>query len=100
MLCSHLLSEIEGVCDEVVILNSGQVVANGSVSEVIRQARSNFVRDAGIRIHVPEVSLAKAQEILEAMPEVVQTIPVGGMPGWLDLEKRASMYCQMPPAER
>ena len=35
VLCSHVLSEIEAVCDDVVILSSGQVVATGSVAEVI-----------------------------------------------------------------
>jgi ABC-2 type transport system ATP-binding protein len=35
ILCSHFLSEIEEVCDDVVILSAGQVVAQGSVAEVI-----------------------------------------------------------------
>lgn len=34
VFCSHLLAEVEGVCDEVIILNEGQVVANGPVGDV------------------------------------------------------------------
>ena len=35
VLCSHLLSEIEGICDDVIILNVGYTVAKGTVAEVI-----------------------------------------------------------------
>src|SRR3970040_834035 len=43
VLCSHLLSEIEGVCDDVVILNVGQIVARGSVAEVIGRVQQNII---------------------------------------------------------
>src|ERR671922_134792 len=33
VLSSHLLTEIEGICDDVVIMNAGQVVAKGTVTE-------------------------------------------------------------------
>ena len=39
VLSSHLLSEIEGICDDVVIMNAGQVVAKGTVAEVTGQPR-------------------------------------------------------------
>ncbi len=39
ILCSHDLPEVESVCDDVLILNLGKVVATGSVSEVIRGRR-------------------------------------------------------------
>lgn len=35
ILCSHLLSEIEEVCDDVVILNSGKLIAKGTVREIV-----------------------------------------------------------------
>src|SRR3990170_966782 len=50
VLCSHLLWEIEGVCDDVVILSSGDVVVSGSVAEVIRGAQRSHGNV--IRIHV------------------------------------------------
>jgi ABC-2 type transport system ATP-binding protein len=66
VLCSHFLSEIEGFCDDVVILNSGQVVATGSVAEVIGQAQQEILhsRKSGIiRIQVPAYSVAKVRQI-------------------------------------
>jgi ABC-2 type transport system ATP-binding protein len=81
VLCSHLLSEIEGVCDDVIILSSGHVVAAGPASEVLGQAQ----RD-GIRIRVPSPSSTEAQHILEALPNVMKVIPTGETTGWLRVE--------------
>jgi len=56
VLCSHLLSEIEHVCDDVIILNDGRIVAQGTVAEVIggdqtaaRQGTALGARAAGGR---------------------------------------------------
>jgi ABC-2 type transport system ATP-binding protein len=38
ILTTHLLAEVEQVCDQVVILNHGRVVAEGTVEEVARRA--------------------------------------------------------------
>jgi ABC-2 type transport system ATP-binding protein len=46
VLCSHLLWEIEGICDDVVILNTGRVVAKGTVGEVIGGARQEALSGA------------------------------------------------------
>jgi ABC-2 type transport system ATP-binding protein len=81
VLCSHLLSEIEGVCDDVVILSSGTVVAAGPASDVLRQAQHD-----GIRVRVPAPSAAEAQRILEALPNVVAVTPSAEMTGWLRVE--------------
>jgi ABC-2 type transport system ATP-binding protein len=37
LLCSHLLAQVEGVCDHLVILNQGKLVAEGSVSDLLRR---------------------------------------------------------------
>lgn len=39
ILSSHLLAQVEGVCDRVAILNRGQVILEGAVDELL-QARS------------------------------------------------------------
>jgi ABC-2 type transport system ATP-binding protein len=38
LLSTHLLAEVEEVCSQVVILNRGRIVAEGTVAEVARQA--------------------------------------------------------------
>ncbi|TMQ66872.1 MAG: ABC transporter ATP-binding protein [Candidatus Eisenbacteria bacterium] len=85
ILCSHLLSEIEGVCDEVVILSSGEVVASGTVNDVVRQARSNAMQADGIRVRVPSASVSKACQLLESLPEVGAAVPLRGVVGWVGI---------------
>jgi ABC-2 type transport system ATP-binding protein len=98
ILCSHLLAEVESVCDDVVILNSGQIAASGTVSEVIGHAQSpagqrlgsssgSMSRTGGtIRIHVAASSVADAQRILQALPNVANAAATSEMGGWLRVE--------------
>jgi len=81
VLCSHVLSEIESVCDDVVILMAGQVVATGSVEEIMRQAQQDVVQ-----VQVPEPSAVEAQRVLEATPKVVKVTPAGEKAGWLSVQ--------------
>jgi len=37
LLCSHLLAQVEDVCDHLVILNQGRLVAQGPVDELLRR---------------------------------------------------------------
>jgi ABC-2 type transport system ATP-binding protein len=85
ILCSHLLAEVESVCDDVVILSSGQVVASGTVADVIRRAQRDVIQRNGVRIHVPPTSVADAQRVLHGMPNVLTVTPTGGSTGWLEI---------------
>jgi len=86
VLCSHALSEIEGVCDDVVILNRGLVVAQGSVAEVIGRVQQSILLGSALRVQVPAISVAEAQKILKAMPNITKVSPIGEMEGWLRME--------------
>jgi ABC-2 type transport system ATP-binding protein len=85
ILCSHALSEVEGVCDDVVILSSGRVVATGSVSEVLAQARREGPGRNSLRMRVPASSVAKTTELLEPMPSVVR-LHSGSTDGQLEVD--------------
>jgi ABC-2 type transport system ATP-binding protein len=86
ILCSHLLMEVEEVCDDVVILNQGWVVARGSVAEVIGRVERNMLLRNTLRIRVPGEWVAKARKLLKAMPIVKTVNPSGEMEGWLLVE--------------
>ena len=91
ILCSHLLSEIEGVCDDVVILNQGQIVASGSVAEVIGGVHRN-----ALRMQVPSPSFEKARKVLKALPRVLKVTPSGDQKGWLRIEFKDSTNGDTP----
>jgi len=90
VLCSHALAEVEVVCDDVVILNSGQIVAQGTVSEVTGRTRPASVQRNSVRILVPSPSVAQAQQILAATPTVTRVTPIEEMTDWLRVEFTAS----------
>ena len=68
LFSTHILSEAEQVCDSVVIINRGQVVAQGSPSEL----RSQLERGGRIlvRIDTGRESQAAALEAIMALPSV------------------------------
>jgi ABC-2 type transport system ATP-binding protein len=78
ILCSHALSEVEGVCDDVVILSAGRVVATGSVAEVLARARREGPGRTVVRLQVPATAIARTTELLESMPEVGSVGDGGG----------------------
>lgn len=86
VLCSHLLSEIEGVCDDVVILNLGQIVAKGTVAEVIGRVQHNIILRNAVRLQVPPDLVVQAQKIMEKIPNIKKMTPVGEMEGLLRVE--------------
>jgi ABC-2 type transport system ATP-binding protein len=63
-LSSHLLHEVEQVCDRVLILNKGQVIAQGEVKELLSQAHG-----LELRIEAAE----KAAEVLSNLDWVQGT---------------------------
>jgi ABC-2 type transport system ATP-binding protein len=86
ILCSHLLAEVEGVCDDVVILSAGQVVAQGTVADVIGQTQRRAARRNVIRVQVPVPAMAESRQLLEALQPVSAVIPAGESTGWLRVE--------------
>lgn len=86
ILCSHLLVEIEDICDDVVILNLGQVIASGSVSDVIEHVQRSISLQNKLRIQVPMADVAKAEEILKNTPGVQGIQLVAEAEGLLGVE--------------
>ena len=80
VLCSHLLTEVEEVCDDVVILRQGQVVASGTVVEVLQNAQKNLAR-----LRVPVHMLSRAQQRLQSLPQVTAVSPTKGKADWLEI---------------
>jgi ABC-2 type transport system ATP-binding protein len=89
VLCSHVLSDIEVICDDVLIMNLGDVVARGTVAEVIGGAFADETQNV-IKIHVPPAAVAKAQHVLETVPVVRKVTATGGDGTWLRVELVAS----------
>ena len=68
LLNSHLLSEVELVCDRVVILSRGRVVAAGRPSELARPRGVEIDVDGGVR-HFPDAGRDDAPHIVADLVE-------------------------------
>ena len=62
VLSTHILPEVEDLCDRVVILNRGRVVAEGSVEEVVRHAAV----PQRVRLRVPRDQVDRAAAVMGA----------------------------------
>lgn len=67
-LSSHLLHEVEQVCDRVAVLNKGKIIAQGAVNELIGQKLV-------VRVRVP--SPTEAAAVLSSLPGAADIQPDG-----------------------
>jgi ABC-type multidrug transport system ATPase subunit len=70
-------------------LNLGQIVARGSVAEVISRVQNNIVMKNVLRIQVSPSVFQKAQEELQAMSLIKKVTPIGETEGLLRIELEA-----------
>jgi ABC-2 type transport system ATP-binding protein len=68
---SHILSEIEGVCTHIGIIEAGQLVATGTLQEIREQVRTHRMLRIGV-----VGGLEEAQAWLAAHPAVLGVEPV------------------------
>ena len=72
VFCSHLLTEVEELCDDVVILREGQVVSAGTVRDVIEQSSRNIIRIRFLVEHIPA-----ARQILSSTAGIAEFLVDG-----------------------
>lgn len=84
VLSSHVLSEIEDICDDVVIMNDGQIVAKGTVAEVLRQDGSDGHERNVVRVRVPSADLERAGSVIDGVTGM--TRGDADATGWLTVE--------------
>jgi len=81
-----VLSDVEQVCDRVVILNHGRIVAQGTVAEVVREAAA----PRHGRVKIPPELLDQALQAL-AGTDVLAAANRGGQLGELELSMPAGL---------
>ena len=82
VLCSHLLDDVERVCDRVAILDRGRVVAAGTVDDVIETAGIGGT----MRITVVPAATGQVLESLLNLPQVARAESNLSRPGEIDID--------------
>lgn len=72
MISSHILSELEEICDHVGIIENGQLVFSGTMEEI----RQRMGVQSKVRVSVGN-NQSKAVELLSALPEIQDVKLIG-----------------------
>jgi sodium transport system ATP-binding protein len=69
VVSTHIMQEVERLCDEVVVMAQGQSVAQGSVEQLLAKAKTNDFEEAFVRLAFP-VGLAATRAELSNNAQV------------------------------
>ncbi|HML73515.1 MAG TPA: ABC transporter ATP-binding protein [Anaerohalosphaeraceae bacterium] len=61
LLCSHLLADVEDICDRIGIMYGGRMQVEGSVKELLEQTGKTYIQTS----QVSDAALSKVRAILE-----------------------------------
>jgi ABC-2 type transport system ATP-binding protein len=78
ILSTHFLDEVEEVCSRVIILNRGEVIAEGSVADIKRRAAPQTVQ-----VHVPPEMHDEALSALRQAQGIARVDSIDEEQGWL-----------------
>lgn len=83
-LNSHLLEDVEQICDRMALLNNGQVLAEGSIADVLRERSRWHVRVGGYSPVVAEWLSLAVDAPVRVRPDL--PLPPGSDSVWLEAE--------------
>ena len=71
---THILPEVEAICDRILIINKGKIVADGAPSLLRAQAQGEFV----LQLRVEDAARDTVLAGLGTLLEVASALPIGG----------------------
>ncbi|MBD0779586.1 ATP-binding cassette domain-containing protein [Maribacter sp. ANRC-HE7] len=72
ILSTHILPEVEATCDRILIINRGEIVANGTPETLRKQAQDNEV----LRVRIEDAEAGKIIKSLNALDTVQVVDPI------------------------
>ena len=80
ILSTHILSEVQVTCDRVLIIDKGQLVADGTVENVIAQSQSHLHWKLVLSQDKVQVTPEQIQEILMNLESVERCLVLNNIP--------------------
>ena len=77
VLSTHILSEVQAVCERIVVIKEGHIVANERTEDITRRME----RDGLYRVTVAGASAKEIQAALSTLRDVKRVEPIGGKDG-------------------
>lgn len=74
ILSTHILPEVEAICDRILIINQGRIVADGTAETLRQQAQGQPI----MRIKVEEAEADRVLQAIQQLPAVAQAHYLNG----------------------
>jgi len=86
ILCSHILAEVEATCDRILIINKGQLVADGTANTLRKQAQDKeivkvTIEDGDRNEIYRSLQVIDSVELVDLMPANTQSFEIQSKPG-------------------
>ena len=86
ILCSHILAEVEATCDRILIINKGQVVADGTATSLRKQSQNKeivkvTIEDGDRNQIYQSLQGIDTVELVDLLPAYTQSFEVQSKPG-------------------
>jgi ABC-2 type transport system ATP-binding protein len=82
ILSTHILPEVEATCDRILIINKGEIVANGTASSLKKQAKGQEV----LKVKIEDAEGNNVLEALKALPTISNADYAGRDPHVFELQ--------------
>jgi len=73
MLSTHIMQEVEAICDKTIIINKGRIVANDTTQELQKQQSKSIVLTVEFDKEVSKIQLEKIVGVSNALNKVSNT---------------------------
>ena len=83
---THILQEVEAIADRVVIINRGEIVADGTARELAQRAQAGIRAELLVKADGPAGAGRDVERELEAIKSVEKASEIGVEDGWRRLE--------------
>src|SRR5690606_715125 len=81
ILSSHILSEVEATCDRILIINRGQIVADGTADTLRKQAAGEEI----LQVQIETIAGESAETGLLSLPSVESIKKLEGKPNFFQV---------------
>jgi len=65
MLSTHIMQEVEAICDRAIIIKSGEIVANSSIANLINDTEANIVLYIEFSAPIPKNALKSIDGVID-----------------------------------
>jgi ABC-2 type transport system ATP-binding protein len=82
ILSTHILPEVEATCDRILIINKGQIVADGTADTLRKQSQGREI----IRVKIEDGNAAEIMTALQTIPSILKIEPVMGKENTFEIQ--------------